>query len=120
MTTLSLIFLTLFTSTTCWAISGNYLIKLQIGNETFLDQLILEDSSGKITGTYIVPNSFESEVTDFKMEKNNFSFNILVSERGEKYPVTFKGLFTTEIDMQGKAFFSSDQSLLGDFVGSRQ
>lgn len=123
MTTFALIFLTLFTSTSCWAnqfFTGEYIVKLKIGNTLFLDELILNQDASITTGVYKVPGSFESDVLDFQSNQNDFSFEILVKERGESYQVTFRGSFMNENNFSGNAYFSADSSILGEFIGVRK
>ena len=102
--------------------SGEYQIELEIGGRIFLDRLILIKTSPSGTpttynGSYIVPDSFESKVLEFKVEKGHFEFKIHVVEGDDDYYSLFKGEITN-LKIKGSAFILPSLQLLGHFNGS--
>lgn len=102
--------------------SGEYQIELEIGGRIFLDRLILIKSSPSgspttYSGSYRVPDSFESKVLEFKVEKGHFEFKIHVVEGDDDYYSLFKGEITN-LKINGSAFILPSLQLLGHFNGS--
>lgn len=106
-------------------ILGEFNVELKIGDRVFIDQLRLKRSFSNlnypsVTGTYIVPGSFESNVTNLIYDTGIFSFVINVNEGNESYDAIFEGRFTDENIFKGKAFTLPERNLLGQFQGTRK
>jgi len=104
---------------------GEFNVELKIGDRVFIDQLRLKRSFSNlnypsVTGTYVVPGSFESNVTNLIYDTGIFSFVINVNEGNESYDAIFEGRFTDENIFKGKAFTLPERNLLGQFQGTRK
>lgn len=106
-----------------FSILGRFKLDLKIGDKNFEDVLIIKrnhtEFGAQISGTYIVPNSFEAKIKDLKFIDGKFSFKIRVREGSDDYEAIFEGFLNSEDELSGSGYILPSRKLLGHFTGNR-
>lgn len=104
-------------------ILGHFEIDFKVGTKVFKDKLIIrrieEFNGANISGSYIVPNSFESKVQNLNYKNGDFSFIIHVQENEDDYKAVFEGFLHSNGKIEGKAFILPNRKELGIFTGRK-
>ncbi len=99
---------------------GKFQIDLKVGDRVLIDYLEVERSSfGNFIGKYVVPNSFESAISDLHYQNGDFRFTIHVQEGDQEYDALFEGHISETFLITGEAFILPARQSLGTFTGRR-
>ncbi|CBW27831.1 putative membrane protein [Halobacteriovorax marinus SJ] len=105
-------------------IFGDFIFNLKIEDKIFKDRVKIQllrngDNIPKVVGSYSVPLSFSSPISELTYREDSFSFKIRVKENGQDYYAQFEGQFTGQDSLRGRAVILPERSFLGSFSGER-